>query len=159
MGDENKSIDARLDVLERRILAQGATAEEWAVEVAKPVEGVWTTTFYVGVQSFRLAEDNSNERKIFSGGRGASQSSPDGAEQHCMFIGRMFVKALQALVNAETRTLRQAIVTANDQLFDSRLDGVKDGHTAAFETLQTVIREWLEPEPAVGLAGAGGNQR
>lgn len=148
MRTQDERIDARRDVLERRVLAQGETAEQWAVEVAQPVANVWTTTFYVGVQSFRLAE---------------AEDSAE-AEQHCMFIGRMFVAALHALLNVETRTLRQVIVTTNDLLFDSRIDDpqhqvdchadtlpevflkLSAGHDAAFETLQTVIREWVDPD-------------
>ena len=169
MRTQETGIDARRDVLTRRILAQGATPEEWGVEVAQPVEGVWTTTFYVGAQGFRLAENSSNERKVFSGGRGASQSTPDGAEQHCQFIGEMFVKALLAFKDAETEKYRSAISRANDQLFDSRVDdsqhqvdshadtlpqvflSVVAGHDAALETLQTVVREWADPEPATGF--------
>jgi hypothetical protein len=141
------SIDARRDVLERRILAQGTTPEEWAVEVAQPVEGVWTTMFYVGVRGFKIAGDRGNE-----------------GEGHCMFIGRMFVRALRALIELETEKLSAVIVRANDQLFDShvqdpqhQVDDHADtlpvvfiklaaGHDAALETLQTVIREWVDPE-------------
>lgn len=101
------AIDPRIDVVERRVLAQGKTPEEWAVEVTQPVDGVWTTTFYVGVQAFRLAQTNSNEHETFSGGRGASQFTPSGAEEHCMFIGRMFVKALRAFVEAEQGRARE----------------------------------------------------
>jgi hypothetical protein len=155
MGDEDKGIDARLDVIERRVLALGATAEEWAIEVAQPVENVWTTTFYVGVQGFQIAVGQDHE-----------------GEQHCMFIGRMFVKAIRALLDAEMRPLQQAIVTANDLLFDSQVDDPQHqvdshadtlpqvflklaaDHDAAFDTLQTIIHEWLEPTPAVGLSGA-----
>ena len=149
------SIDARRDVLDRRTLAHGARPDEWAVEVAQPVENAWTTTLYVGVQGFQLACGQDRE-----------------GEQHCMFIGRTFVKALEALLRAEILPLRRAVVTANDLLFDSRVDDpehqVKDhsdalpevflklaaGHEAAFEMLQEVIREWVEPTPAVGLSGA-----
>lgn len=79
--NSGRSIDARLDVVERRILAQGATAKEWAVEVTQPVQGVWTATFYLGVRSFQLAE-----------------SDDATAEQHCMFIGTQFVKALAEFI-------------------------------------------------------------
>lgn len=126
----NKPIDARRDVAERRILSHGATPEQWAVEVAQPVEGVWTTTLYVGVQGFQITNDRGED-----------------AERHCTSMGRMFVKALEVLLHAETRPLRQAILTANDAIFDSRVDD-------AFEVLQAAIREWVEPTPAVGLSGA-----
>lgn len=161
-------IDARLDVLDRRILAQGATAEEWAIEVAQPVEGVWTTTFYVGAQSFRLADHTNSEQTTY-------------AEEHCMFIGRMFVKALGALVSIEAAKLENHLERANEQverlqgtierannhLFDSRVDDPQhqvdshadtlpqvflkqaSGHEAALETLQEVIREWVEPTPTI----------
>jgi hypothetical protein len=72
-------IDDRTDVLERRTLAQGKTPEEWAVEVSQPIAGVWRTMFYVGSQGFTLA--NTQDK--------------DEAEEHCMFIGRMFVRALE----------------------------------------------------------------
>lgn len=78
------AVDLRLDVVERRILAQGETAEKWAVEVSQPAEGIWTATFYVGVQGFRLAD-----------------SDAEHAEEHCMFIGQMFVKALESLLKME----------------------------------------------------------
>jgi len=151
---DDMSIDARRDVLVRRILAQGATPEEWAVEVAQPVEGVWTTMFYVGVRGFKIAGDRGNE-----------------GEEHCTFIGRMFVRALQAIVDAETEKLSAVILRANDQLFDSVVQdpqhqvyshadtlpaaflALAAGHGAALETLQAVVREWVDPEP-VGLSGA-----
>ena len=149
------SIDVRTDVVTRRILAQGPTPEEWAVEVAQPVEGVWTTTFYVGVQSFRLADGDDAE-----------------AEQYCTFIGTMFVKALHGFLETEGERLLRVILKANDQLFDSRVDdpqhqvdclgdtlpqvflSMTAGHAAALETLQTVVRVLVEPEPPVGVRGA-----
>ena len=158
-GRKGVPIDARYDVIDRRVLAQGATPEQWAVEVAQPIEGAWTTTFYVGAQGFRLADSQDTD-----------SATDERAEQHCAFIGEMFVKALRAFLDAETEKYRTAISRANDQLFDSRVDDPQhqvDGHTdtlpavflalaaghdAALETLQTIVREWVEPEPTVGLA-------
>lgn len=150
-----EGIDARRDVIERRVLAHGETVAQWAIEVTNPVDRVWTASLYVGVQSFQFAVGQDSE-----------------GEQHCMLVGRMFVKALKVLLDVEMRPLRQAIVTANDQLFDSREDDPQHqidshadtlpqvflklaaGHDAAFETLQEIIREWVEPTPTVGL-GSG----
>ena len=65
----------------------------------------------------------------------------------------------------EVETLRRAIEVANDQLWDSQphdiehtiachADGLPDayrrvatGHAAAFETLQEIVREWVDPSP------------
>ena len=80
-----ESVDDRFGVLERRVLAQGPTVRDWAVEVAQPIGGVWIATLYVGAQSFRIAEG----------------SDPQ-AEAHCMFVGEMFVKALRSLIGVET---------------------------------------------------------
>lgn len=85
MDETNGPVNARLDVVERRILAQGKTPEEWAVEVTQPVGGVWTTFFYVGAQGFRLAHGDKGEE----------------SERDCMFIGQMFVKALQSFTAAQ----------------------------------------------------------
>lgn len=156
------AIDPRTDVVERRVLAKGATPEEWAVEVAQPLPDVWTTTFYVGVQSFRLADSQDTDGAIGKE-----------AEEHCMFIGRMFVKALRAFVEVEAEILCRVLLRANDQLFDSRVDDPQHqvdchadglpqvflklaaGHEAALETLQAVVRELVEPEEqVVGLRGA-----
>jgi hypothetical protein len=78
-----ENIDARYDVLDRRVLAQGKTHEEWAVEVIQPVEGVWRAMFYCGCQGFTLAHCQDEDDKY--------------AEQHVMFIARQFVKALQTM--------------------------------------------------------------
>lgn len=139
------SVDARYDVKRRDVLAQGETAEQWAIEVTNTSEDYWTTTFYVGVQGFRLAEGDASE-----------------GEEHCRFIGQMFANALQVLVDAETASLRDVISEASDRLLDSRVDdpqhqvdshadtlpqvflNVASGNEAALETLQTVIRSWVE---------------
>lgn len=161
MLTDEKPIDARRDVLTRRILVQGATPEQWAVEVAQPIEGAWTTTFYVGAQGFRLADSQDTD-----------SATGERAEQHCTFIGEMFAKALRAFVDVETEKYRTAISRANDQLFDSHVDdpqhqvdshadtlpavfmALAAGHDAALETLQSVVREWVDRAPAIGLSGA-----
>src|SRR5271157_4852470 len=114
----DKPIDARRDVIERRVLAQGTTPEEWAVEVAHLVEGVWSTTVYIDARGFQIANGDDED-----------------AERHCTFMGEQFVKALRVLLDAEARPLRQAIVTANDLLFDSRVDDPEHQVSSHADTL------------------------
>jgi hypothetical protein len=78
---EGKGFSPRYDADERRVLAQGSTPEEWAVEVSR-LGDTWITMFYVGAQGFRLAR--------------AEAPRKDGGEEHCMAIGRFFVQALEA---------------------------------------------------------------
>jgi hypothetical protein len=97
VSDEQGPIDDRRDVLVRRILAQGRTPEEWAVEVAQPVQDVWTTYLYVGVRGFRLAYAEADNE----------------GETHCMFIGQAFVKALEQLREPDQRAHREVGVLSS----------------------------------------------
>jgi len=69
------------------------------------------------------------------------------------------------IAEREVVVLRRVLETANNQLFDSQVDDVEHqiachadtlpevfrrlaaGHAAAFETLQEIVHEWVEPSP------------